>query len=248
MTAMQNRKTVRKYIDKNIEDSLLNELFSLASRSSNTGNMQAYSVIVTKNKDIKKQLSPFHFNQPQLINAPVVLTICADLNRVTKWAELRKANPGFNNIQALTFATIDAIIFAQTFCVAAEEKGLGICYLGTTTYNAKQIADVLNLPDLVIPVTTITVGYPDESVEVIVQDRLPLEGFIHNEVYSNYSESDIDNIYGYKESLPESKKFIEINKKETLAQVYTDIRYKKEDNEFFSKEFIEAIRAKGFNF
>lgn len=248
MTAMQNRKTVRKYIDKNIEDSLLNELFSLASRSSNTGNMQAYSVIVTKNKDIKKQLSPFHFNQPQLNNAPVVLTICADLNRVTKWAELRKANPGFNNIQALTFATIDAIIFAQTFCVAAEEKGLGICYLGTTTYNAKQIADVLNLPDLVIPVTTITVGYPDESVEVIVQDRLPLEGFIHNEVYSNYSESDIDNIYGYKESLPESKKFIEINKKETLAQVYTDIRYKKEDNEFFSKEFIEAIRAKGFNF
>ncbi len=248
MTAMQNRKTVRKYIDKNIEDSLLNELFSLASRSSNTGNMQAYSVIVTKNKDIKKQLSPFHFNQPQLNNAPVVLTICADLNRVTKWAELRKANPGFNNIQALTFATIDAIIFAQTFCVAAEEKGLGICYLGTTTYNAKQIADVLNLPDLVIPVTTITVGYPDESVEVIVQDRLPLEGFIHNEVYSNYSESDIDNIYGHKESLPESKKFIEINKKETLAQVYTDIRYKKEDNEFFSKEFIEAIRAKGFNF
>lgn len=248
MTAMQNRKTVRKYIDKNIEDSLLNELFSLASRSSNTGNMQAYSVIVTKNKDIKKQLSPFHFNQPQLINAPVVLTICADLNRVTKWAKLRKANPGFNNVQALTFATIDAIIFAQTFCVAAEEKGLGICYLGTTTYNAKQIADVLNLPDLVIPVTTITVGYPDESVEVIVQDRLPLEGFIHNEVYSNYSESDIDNIYGYKESLPESKKFIEINKKETLAQVYTDIRYKKEDNEFFSKEFIEAIRAKGFNF
>jgi len=246
MSVMQNRKTVRKYSSKNIEDSLLNELFGIASRSSNTGNMQAYSVIVTKDISLKKKLSPFHFNQPQIVNAPIVLTICADLNRVTKWAELRSATPGFDNIQSLTFAAIDAVIFAQTFCVAAEEKGLGICYLGTTTYNAMQIAETLRLPDLVIPITTITVGYPDDSIEIVLQDRLPLEGIIHNEVYKNYNEDDIDRIYEYKESLSESKKFIEINSKETLAQVYTDLRYKKEDNEHFSVEFVNAIKSKGF--
>lgn len=51
------------------------------------------------------------------------------------------------------------MLFAQSFCDAAEERGLGICYLGTTAYNADKIIDALSLPRLVVPIVTVTVGY-----------------------------------------------------------------------------------------
>ena len=103
---------------------------------------------------------------------------------------------------------------------------------------------MLKLPKLVVPVATITVGYPDECPSQ--PDRLPLNGIIHNEVYSQYTPEDIDEIYAYKESLPENKHFIEINKKETLAQIFTDIRYRKADNETMSSGLINVLKRQGF--
>jgi nitroreductase len=245
MNSMNLRRTVRAYSDQPLSDRLLNELLTTSCRASNTGNMQAYSVVVTRDAEQKKALAPAHFNQKQL-EAPVVLTFCADFNRFGKWCEQRKATPGFANIQALTYAAIDAIIFAQTFCVAAEEEGLGICYLGTTTYNAEAIIDVLGLPKLVIPLTTISVGYPKAKEEGSLSDRLPLEGIVHTEKYIDYSPADIDRIYAGKEALPENQEFVKINSKETLAQVFAEIRYKKADNEFFSEAWIKALRRQGF--
>lgn len=61
-------------------------------------------------------------------------------------------------------AAMDTLLVAQTFCTLAEEAGLGICYLGTTTYNPQMIIDILQLPELVFPLTTITVGYPTVSL------------------------------------------------------------------------------------
>lgn len=246
MNSMNLRRTVRAYSDQPLDDHLLNELLTTACRASNTGNMQAYSVVVTRDSERKSLLAPLHFNQQQVIKAPVVLTFCADFNRFGKWCEQRKAQPGFANLQALTYASIDAVILAQAFCDVAESKGLGICYLGTTTYNAEQIVDVLGLPKLVLPITTISVGYPQEVVSSPLSDRLPLAGILHQETYKEYSAEDIDRIYAEKEALPESLHFVELNKKETLAQIFTEIRYTKNDNEHFSETFLNAIRKQGF--
>ena len=136
LAKMKDRRTIRKYTTQDISDSLLNELLEVATRASNTGNMQLYSVVVTRDQANKEKLAPAHFNQPMVKTAPVVLTFCADANRFVKWAEQRKAVPGFDNLQTFMAATIDAMLFAQCFCTAAEERGLGLCYLGTTTYNA----------------------------------------------------------------------------------------------------------------
>jgi len=175
-----------------------------------------------------------------------VLTFCADFNRFSKWCEQRNAKPGYANIQALTYSAIDTVILAQAFCDAAEAKGLGICYLGTTTYNAEQISEVLSLPKLVLPITTISVGYPQTVVSSPPSDRLPLDGILHQEVYKDYSADDVNRIYWEKENLQENFNFVEINKKETLAQIFTDIRYTKNDNEHFSEAFLKAIRGQGF--
>ena len=88
---------------------------------------------------------------------------------------------------------VDALLVAQTVCIAAEAQGLGICYLGTTTYTANKIISLLNLPKGVVPVTTVTLGWPDEKPEQV--DRLPLEAIIHREKYCDYSDENIEKYF-----------------------------------------------------
>ena len=125
-----------------------------------------------------------------------------------------------------------------------DEEGLGYCYLGTTVYMPRQIIDILRLPKLVMPVATLTVGWPAE--EPPLSDRLPLQSFVHNETYHDYTPQDINNYYNYKENLEENRHFCEINQKETLAQIFTDIRYTRQDNEAMSKGLLEALKHQGF--
>lgn len=242
---MKNRRTIRKYTEQDIPEQLLNELLEVAARASNTGNMQLYSVVVTREQANKEKLAPAHFNQPMITQAPVVLTFCADANRFVKWAGQRKAEAGFDNLQTFIASTIDAMLFAQTFCDAAEEKGLGICYLGTTAYNADKIIDALSLPRLVVPIVTVTVGYPAMLLPE-QSERLPLEAIVHQEKYVDYTPASIDELYREKEALEVNKQFVKENNKETLAQVFTDVRYTKKNNEYFSDVLLKVLRDQGF--
>jgi FMN reductase [NAD(P)H] len=95
-----------------------------------------------------------------------------------------------------------------------------------------------------MPVATLTVGWPAEDPPL--SDRLPTDAFIHNETYHNYLPADIDTYYKYKEQLPENQQFCEINHKETLAQVFTDIRYTRKDNEAMSEGLLQTLKKQGF--
>ena len=244
MESIKNRRTIRKYKSTEVSEELLNELLTDAFRAPTMGNMQLYSVVVTRDPAMKDKLAPLHFNQPMVKAAPVVLTFCADYNRFCKWCEQRQAVPGYDNFLSYMNAVTDALLVTQNFTVLAEEKGLGTCFLGTTLYNAGPIIEALNLPKLVIPVATLTVGYPDELPAQ--PDRLPLEGIIHQETYSDYTAEAIDQIFGEKEELPENKEFVRINQTQTLAQIFTDIRYKKADNEAISGVLMELLKKQGF--
>lgn len=241
---VKERRTIRKYQQKDISSDLLNDLLKTSFRASTLGGIQLYSVVVTRDAGMKEKLSPAHFNQPMVCQAPVVLTFCADFHRFSQWCEQRQAVPGYRNLMSFLNATMDTLLVAQTFCTLAEEAGLGICYLGTTTYNPQMIIDTLNLPELVFPITTVTVGYP-ESIPAQT-DRLPLEAIVHAEHYLDYTPADIDRLYAYKESLPENKQFIKENQKETLAQVFTDVRYTQKDNEYMSENLLKVLRQQGF--
>lgn len=241
---LKNRRTIRKYKEEAIDDALLNTILEAGVRASTTGNMQVYSIVVTRDNGKKEELAPCHFNQPMIRQAPVTLTFCADFNRFNLWCKQNNAEPGYDNFLSFVTAAIDALLVAQNVCVAAEAKGLGICYLGTTTYLADKIIDVLELPKGVVPITTVTLGYPDETPEQV--DRLPLEAVVHNETYKNYTSEQIDKLYKAKENLEENKTFVKENNKETLAQVFTDVRYKKADNEHFSNVLLSVLKKQGF--
>jgi len=240
MKTINTRKTIRKYTNKDVSEDLLKTLLEKAERTPTMGNLQLYSVVITRNEEKKAQLAPAHFNQPMVMGAPVVLTFCADFRRTTLWAENRKATPGYDNFLSFLNAATDALLYCQTFCNLAEEEGLGTCFLGTTIYNPKAIIEVLQLPRLVMPVATITLGWPAE--DPALTDRLPIDSIIHHETYEDYTPERIDAFYTPKEQLEENKHFVEINNKETLAQVFTDLRYTKEANEAISKALLETLK------
>ena len=199
MKNLLTRRSIRKYTSQDVSDELLNRLMTEAARTQTMGNLQLYSVIVTRSADMKAKLAPAHFNQPMVKEAPVVLTICADFNRTSTWAKCRKAEPGYDNFLSFINAATDALLYTQTLCNLMDEEGLGYCYLGTTVYQPQQIIDTLQLPKLVM-----------------------------------------------KENLEENQNFVRINNKETLAQIFTDIRYTRKDNEAMSEGLLTTLKQQGF--
>ena len=244
MKTINTRRSIRKYQCKEVNNELINRLLSESERTQTMGNLQLYSVVITHSDEQKRKLAPAHFHQPMVTQAPMVLTFCADFRRTSSWAENRKAQPGYDNFLSFVNAATDTLLYCQTFCNLAEEAGLGLCFLGTTLYDPKSIIDTLQLPRLVMPIATITLGWPDETPDIT--DRLPLSAIIHDETYRDYTPERIDQIYHEKESLPENIQFCEVNKKETLAQVFTDIRYTKKDNEAMSENLLDTLKQQGF--
>ncbi len=239
-----NHRSIRKYKSTAIEDALLIKVLEAATRASNTGNMQLYSIIVTREEDIKKKMLPLHFNQAMVMQAPVHLTFCADINRFHKWCEQRDTTPCYDNFLWFMNAATDAILASQNACIAAEANGLGICYLGTIIYNAPEFINLLSLPKGVIPVAAIVMGYPDD--ESTLTDRLPLEAIIHFEKYKDYLNTDINKYFEEKEKSNLTKELLKTNNKKTLAQVFTENRYKISDNVFFSDKLLNLLKSQGF--
>lgn len=239
-----HHRSIRSYKPDPVEPDKLNAILEAAIRASTTGNMQVYSIVVTNDTKKREQLWAAHFKQNMVLEAPVHLTFCADFNRFSQWCQLRNADPGYDNYLSFLTAAIDAVLAAQNAVIAAESMGLGICYLGTATWMAEKIIQILDLPALVVPVAALVLGYANEDPGLT--DRLPLNGIVHQEVYTPYSDEDINRIFAEKEALESTRELLDLNQKETLAQIFTDNRYTRKDNRFFSKQFLKVLEDQGF--
>lgn len=244
MEQILSHRSIRKYTDKEVSREILDKVLQAGIRASNTGNMQMYSVVVTRQSEMKAKLSPLHFNQPMIKQAPVVLTVLADVARFHRWCELNQAEKSYDNFLWFVCGCIDSMLFAQNLTVAAEACGLGVCYLGTTLYMAKEIAQVLELPQGVVPVTTITLGYPAE--EPALTDRLPLQAVVHEETYRKESDEEIRALFAEKEASELTRRLLEENQLPNLAQVFTQKRYPKKDNVAFSQKLLAFLKESGF--
>ena len=239
-----NHRSIRKFRPAPIPDEVLRECLEAATRASTCGNMQLYSLVVTRDKAMRERLAPCHFNQPMVTQAPCVVTVCADVHRFTQWCEQRGADPAYDNFEWFLNAATDALLAAQNLCVQAEIHGLGICYLGTTLYTAADIARILELPKGVIPLTTVVVGYPDETPGLT--DRLPLDAVVHYEKYTDYTAAEIDELWAEREESEETKRLIEENGLENLAKIFTERRYVRRDNLAVSQAYFALLKEQGF--
>jgi nitroreductase len=252
ITVMHLHRSIRKYKSDSVPETLLSEILAAGIRASSSGNMQTYSIIVTRDRDIREQLYAPHMEQSMVLDAPILLTFCADFNRMRKWLKLNEAPDNFDNFMSFMIAAIDATLVSQNVALAAEAKGLGICYMGSTLANCDQIGNILALPKGVFPVVGFSLGYPDE--DPVPRDRLPLDGLVHNEVYQQYTDEQISKIYldrdvkGWERYMKIDwlRQMVENSGVENLAQIYTRVKYTRESHQEFSQTVLDYLHKQDF--
>ena len=239
-------RSIRKYKADPIDQSLISEVCDEAiAGASSSGNLNSFSIVLTRDVERKKQLYKLHYDQDFILEAPLLITFCADWFRTREWLKARGARDNFNNLVGYHVAAYDAMIIAQNVCLGFEARGLGICYMGTTIFSMGEIAEFLDLPDTCLPVTTIVAGYPDEMPGK--RDRLPLSAILHDEVYHHPTSEVLDEYYREREvkgwarymANPELRRLAEEGNITSLAEFYTS-RYKYDPVEF--AEFSARIK------
>ena len=255
---MQAHRSIRQYDSRPIypdDPGFVDRVLEQALHgSSSSGNLNLVSVIKTRDPERKARLCEMHFGQPMVLQAPLVLTFCADSFRTRQWLAQRDARAGFADFISWHVAAFDAIILAQTAALAFESHGLGICYMGTTLHSMRAIADFLEMPHNCLPVTSIVVGWPAE--QVAQRDRLPPAAWIHDERYQRPTPADIDARFGererrgwerYRAMGPAMVQRMQEHGITSLAQFYTSkIKYDPDQFAQDSAALRELLQERGF--
>ena len=184
LRGLRSHRSVRRFTSDPVTDEQLELILGTAQRASTSSNLQSYSVIVVRDQQKKERIAELCGGQKQIVDCPVFLAHCADLNRAKVVCESAgfEFEPSF--VEYFLLGVIDATIFAQTALVAAEAVGLGGCMIGGARNQPFELADLLGLPRLVFVAFGMTLGYPDWDKVPPQRPRLPLGAVVHHETYN----------------------------------------------------------------
>ena len=252
---LQSHRSIRAYDARPLDPGLADRVLEQAlAGTSSSGNLNMVSVVKTQDAARKATLHALHGEQPMVLQAPLVLTFCADTFRTREWLALRQARPGFADLVSWHTAAFDAMILSQTAALAFESHGLGVCYMGTTLFSMRAIADFLELPSHCLPVTSLVVGWPAEAPAQ--RDRLPPAAWIHDERYQRPTAADIEARFAERERRgrerylsmgPGMDALWQEHGITSLAQYYTSkIKYDPDRFAGFSEAIEALLRERGF--
>jgi nitroreductase len=195
---LQSHRSIRQFKPDDIPPAELQAILAGAIQgTSSSGNLNTFSVIVTRDPARRQALHELHMRQDMILQAPVLLTFCADTRRVRDWLALNGARDNFDHLHGFLVAAFDAMLLAQTVALSCEARGLGICYMGTTLNAADALCEFFDLPAGVFPVTTLVLGHPAESPAQ--RDRLPLSAYVHEERYERLDAEALAQAYAQRD-------------------------------------------------
>ena len=235
---LKKHKSVRNFTRRIVDETIIKDILEASIRASNTGNMQLYSVIATQEEPLRTELCGLHFGQ--CATAPLFLTICTDVNRYHHYCRVNQCDEPYGNLLWFISALVDASLFAQNLCLAAEAKGLGFCHLGTVNYNTEKIAELLKCPKGVVPVIAIAMGHPAE--EGRLSERLGTDAVLHSEVYHDPSDEEIVRSHAVRDNDPFNQQMVKENGTRNYCEIFTTKRYPRAMNEAVSADLLEFLR------
>ena len=238
---MLRHRSIRRFTEEPVGEALLREIVECGLRASNTGNMQLYSVIATREEPRRSQLLQLHYGQ--CATAPLLLTVCTDVHRYHRYCQVNQCDEPYGNLLWWSSALVDASLFAQNLGLAAEARGLGFCHLGTVMYNTAQIAALLECPEGVVPVITLALGHPAE--EGRMSERIGPEGVLHSEVYHPHTDDDIRRIHAVRDTDPFNQEMVRQNGTRNYCEIFTTKRYPRQMNEEVSAKLEAFLRGSG---
>ncbi len=146
--AIQLRRSVRAYQDKEIEDEKLNRVLEAARLAPSASNRQEWKFMVVKDKDAKNKLAIAASRQTFIAEAPIVIVACATESQSTMSCGQRRY-------------TIDLSIAVSFMILQAQELGLGTCWIGD--FNEANVKEILGIPDYIRVVAITPLGYPAQD-------------------------------------------------------------------------------------
>jgi nitroreductase len=179
-----HHKSIRKFKDEDVPDSVIEEIVRAGQQAPFTGQM--YSVIVCKDKEKKEKLGQ---NLGLADKAPVFMLFCADFRRLEKFIAAKGRQNQMEEIALLIFGVQDVAYMAQNVVTAAESLGLGTCFLGAAMW-LEELAEMFNLPERVVPIVGMVLGYPDQDPPI--RPRIPLTCVLHYEEYHDPTDEEVD--------------------------------------------------------
>lgn len=170
------RGVCRSYGPDPVDPALVETLCALALCSPSKSDLQQRDIIIVRDRKIRAtldRLTGFDW-QPA---APVLLVFCATHIRFHDSHRLAGVPMANHHLDGFFNAAVDAGIALSAFVSAAERVGLGCCPLSVIRNHASEVSDLLGLPDLVLPVAGLTVGWPTRSPRIA--PRLSLDATVH---------------------------------------------------------------------
>lgn len=169
-TAIKDRRSIRKYQDKEIPEDLVKDILNAARLAPSAYNAQPSRFVVIQDKKTKETLKKSNiFKQPFVYSSPVIIVCLGDPEVYPK----ERLEPTYSNPKEIAGdigAVRDVAISTQNLVLRATELGLGTCYIGLV--DRDKVKDILDIPKNYVLPFAITVGYPDEQPEASARKNL----------------------------------------------------------------------------
>ncbi|TGE36400.1 nitroreductase [Desulfosporosinus fructosivorans] len=181
--AMQERRSIRNYKSEPVAEELLQELLEAARLAPSGTNQQPWRFVIVKKQDMKERIQAAAFNQKFLSQAPILLVCCADLSTYAHNTRKRlqelvdagafgsEALDSYPNIDGpkdantlkgyIPHAMLNVAIAMEHIALRAVSLGLGTCFV--QLMRAKQVAEILELPEHLVITGLMPIGYPDQN-------------------------------------------------------------------------------------
>jgi|TARA_B110000483_G_scaffold160059_1_gene189872 FMN reductase [NAD(P)H] len=181
--ALLNRRVIRKYKTNPINEQTMALLLSAAQSAPTKSNLQQYSIVIIRDPEVRNAVSELVPSMPWVRNAPVIAIFLGDVRRIRRLAEIRGHTYQNNNADTFMNAAVDAALAMQCFITAADYLGLGTCPISYVRNRIDDLAEILDLPDGVFPISGLCVGFPDDAGYVSM--RLPQKVVVHQDLYND---------------------------------------------------------------
>ncbi|RFU71227.1 oxygen-insensitive NADPH nitroreductase [Peribacillus saganii] len=196
-----NHRSIRSFKEQNLTAEQIETIVRSAQSASTSSFVQAYTIIGVNDREKKQRLAELAGEQSYVENNGHFFVFCGDLNRHRILAEMEDVNlqAPLESTEKFMVACIDAALAAQNAALAAESMGLGICYIGGIRNDLPVVCDLLSIPEGVLPLFGMAVGYPKKVTDK--KPRLPLENIYHENGYNNDEASFKDQLIKYNETI-----------------------------------------------
>ncbi|TYB85421.1 MAG: hypothetical protein FXF54_11735 [Kosmotoga sp.] len=239
---LNERASLRSFSDEPVTDETLNQILEAGTHAASGGNLQPFSIIKIRNKETMEKLVELG-NQAFIKTAPVNLLFCIDYYRLRRIAEIEKAPfTATSSFAHFWIALEDTVIAAQTVCTAADSLGLGSVYIGTIftePETLKSCRQLFELPEGVLPVVLVTMGYP--KVKPTTRKKFEMDTLVHEEKYHIPTDEELKKAVKAKY---ENRKF-QVSEDDERIDRIKEVCEKAHGKEF-ADEVVQEIKKNGY--